>query len=83
MYSRTCYEQPATGTLVTAHSPRYNCIDIAIMGNGQVASHRRLAAHKSQWLLIAGTTVQVLLYDACWCCCYHKILRPNMQCYRF
>ena len=40
---------------VAAHR-RFICIGNVILGNGQVASHRRLAAHKSD------CSEQVLLY---------------------
>ena len=53
LFSRTWSEQPSmrhskTGLLmqVAAHR-RYFCIQNVILGNGQVASHTRLAAHKS------------------------------------
>ena len=52
IYSRTCYDQPhlwhrKSGLLrqVAAHR-RFICIENVIWGNGQVASHNRLAAHK-------------------------------------
>ena len=48
-YCRTCYEQPPllhrkSGLL---RHRRFICIGNVILGNDQVASHRRLAAHNS------------------------------------
>ena len=49
-YSRTCYEQPLLqnrkSCLLTQVAPhrRFICIQNAILGKDQVASHRRLAA---------------------------------------